>query len=302
MAGMTTGKGGAAGAPTVTATAARACDELARVTCDASKRCDPNFFEFVYRDMTACLAEWGNDCKHDLSLADTDYRADDVEACARASADDADCDIASGIVVPPPCLYRPGKRKPGEACQSQVQCASLVCSRTSLSARCGTCLEGAPEGGACRPGVHCGQIQSCVDGVCTRWGGVDGACNPDKELYCLGSLRCVNGTCQRPVAIDEPCQELFDCEGRITRCVNGKCVLPTLVDAGAVCDGTPEARSHWCSHGSSCEGTVCEAQPRLGQACTPGGPLCLDGAECWTGVCELPNGAYCPASGERSTP
>src|SRR5690348_3109884 len=75
--GGRSGTGGAPG-PSVTKSAAQACEAMARADCEGVKRCDPQWFRFAYEDLNGCLSSRGNDCKHELSLADTDYTVADV--------------------------------------------------------------------------------------------------------------------------------------------------------------------------------------------------------------------------------
>ena len=299
------GPGGAGGAPPDGApsggkppasTAPAACNDLARARCERKMRCDPNGFFFYHQDMAECLASEGDDCRYITTVPDSTRDSAWVAKCVQATAAGGCTEAYFQFADTDGCENRPGKRKTDQTCQDDVQCASLLCGVTSSTARCGTCYPVIQEGGACGRGDNCVYPLTCLDGTCVPWAQLGEPC--DDKVTCTGGLTCRDGTCQATAKDGEPCQSLLDCQNRLSECVGGVCVGPEIRQLGENCRGSFPGPRVYCAFGLDCaDDLTCVPGPKLGESCNDPG-ACSGRAWCYTGTCEVPSAAWCPASGE----
>jgi hypothetical protein len=278
-----------------------ACEGLARAECERAKTCAPSDFAIFFADMSACLAEQLPYCRQKTDVPDSTYGAEQVDACAKATAAGG-CDPFWGYVDLPACRETPGRRKTGDSCTTSVQCNSLVCEYTSLGSRCGVCRETSRLGGFCDTTIRCADNLNCDHGVCRKYLTEGEGCT--SSFDCKGLLACRGGRCQRRIPLGDACHDSADgCEGFFSECYAGTCTASRLLEEHAACGSSPDGPPRDCAGGTVCffdTTRTCERPPRVGDACLDTkGPLCDGIAYCWNGVCEDPDPGFCPAEGER---
>jgi len=148
-----------------------------------------------------------------------------------------------------------------EQCYADTRKQSCAIQTERLPASCQKALAGTvAEGDTCTTGADCAGGAFCEAGACPR------VCSPRQDAA---------GSCTR----DEECKS-----GLI--CVQSKCTAPAAI--GEPCGGTSGAV---CALGTSCLGSTTEAAGQcatnasvqvgaVGEVCTPGGTLCLEGLSC----------------------
>ena len=199
-------------------------------------------------------------------------------------------------------------------CTAQSGCGGgQYCDRTPGVCP-GTCRDAPALGQACDG--PCDGRASCVGGVCVAPRQIGDACSNRAGERCLPEHTCVPtggpngaGVCRGPASAGDLCGGGAYCEAGLV-CSDRVCVVGAA--AGESCSGGGEcALGHYCLDdvcvrsllpGSSCAideecpdgficNGVCEALPRLGEACPDG--LCFAGT-CADGTCELiPTGGAC---------
>ncbi|HXU83776.1 MAG TPA: hypothetical protein VN914_20420 [Polyangia bacterium] len=273
-----------------------ACTALGRARCAKEQKCRPNEFPQFWEDMADCVAEKAEQCRFEQGLPDARRSAEHVSACASAT-EAADCDGYLGLDRIRACDEPPGTRKQGDTCADALQCQSLVCAWSSTSARCGRCIASAQEGEACGSDNDCYGVLTCKNGRCGERGRIGASCTDYRD--CNFALECVKGTCARPTPDGAHCEELTECLDD-SQCVSGTCTPTVIVQPGGNCRGSVYGPNVWCTGGYTCDNDTCVPLKKVGEACTlaSDGIPCRGNGWCWSGVCELPNAAWCPASGE----
>ena len=117
---------------------------------------------------------------------------DELDACANPMV--CDLDFATGMGGT--CVTPAGSN---QACDpgGLIACGDLrdYCDPASMK-----CTRRVDVGGACPTGVRCVGFATCVNAVCLADPKLGEACVVDGAQDCLGSLSCINGTCQLPPA------------------------------------------------------------------------------------------------------
>jgi hypothetical protein len=200
--------------------------------------------------------------------------------------------------LPAACQLVPGARENGQACDSDGQCASTRCARSSSSA-CGVCTLLGGIGDPCAVDGDCSSGAICGGGSCRKPGGLDASC--DAAQRCAYPLACAAGHCVEPLAFGAACTYAADGCSRYHGLLCGAsspCEPWLIGSSGQACNQT---KNGWaaCSGGSTCvktgEGDTCMGPLEEGSQCNPDrGPFCLAPAQCLGGVCALASAVSCP--------
>ncbi len=291
--------------------AASGCDQAAAL-CDKLSQCAPFLLAAGYGDVTQCSARLTNVCTEQASSDGSGMTRASIQACKAALAT-ATCDDVFGNRLAE-CAFR-GSFADGTACGDNSQCASGFCNRSGNL--CGACSAKQPVGAACPSGSNdeCQTGLVCSTGkVCASPATVGGPCD-DKTQPCLyGSFCTTAKTCARTVAVGESCPGAYIniadgtfCTGRDavaksfgTAASGQECGLApgagkpaTLCAPGGVPACTPLSDSipvlGMPTHG------MCAAGISDGFTCTAAS-VCMAGAQCIAGTCQIPSGKLCSES------
>lgn len=233
------------------------------------------------------------------------YATSNCTQSSRAPVVNAGSEACLGIVK--------GTIAVGSPCSLQGECLNDgVCQRTNpaCTEQCcpGTCVARpapVPVGGDCttlQPNQSCATGSSCFAAtsggplVCTMPSQVEGsACAAfyacASPLFCDRDAATGVGTCRRAAASGASCINgvigSLGCDDLRDTCdqTTSTCVSRTAV--GGTCD----AARYDCVGYARCSGTICVADAKPGETCTPGGvPDCLGSFQCSaeTNTCELP--------------
>jgi hypothetical protein len=194
--------------------------------------------------------------------------------------------------------YPPGDLPVGAPCLVGIQCASLWCSGTAVTAasgatagdaiQCGTCADRLAEGAACVVGTDlCDVGLSCFQGTCRPRASAGGACTSWSD--CASPNACKSTGVCGPVAVQgQPCSASTDCTTDVgCDAITKVCVPLVFAQPGGACDGDV----YRCEAGS-CDLTtnLCPTIIPDGTPCDPSDPsvVCDDYARCFEGVCQIP--------------
>jgi hypothetical protein len=140
----------------------------------------------------------------------------------------------------------------------------------------------------CGDGAQCGDHGICIAGACSCSDGYSGATCTDPpdpcfwpvKVQCLGSSRCVDGTCTRTE------QSVSDVDRHVTSCGGQKCRHGKCLDGACHCD------KGW--EGAACEDPDdCHAEPcKNGGTCFDSGDVIRDFGEAHAQLAEAWQGSY----------
>jgi hypothetical protein len=216
----------------------------------------------------------------------------------------------------------------GSACGEGMQCQSGFCRATDSSkSPCGTCAPAIPAGAACdlgnpgcADGASCqgsldspentcvaytdvevgqsckGAFVRCRDSFCSPktstcvpFVGANAACGQGDA--CGAGLLCTSGVCAPRKKAGEACTlSLYCAPGLGCDGTSNTCVPQVSVEPEQACDAVHVCRVGFCSEfdPGKCPPVVAD-----GAACTRGGPLCNNDAECIDGKCQVFDPASC---------
>lgn len=221
----------------------------------------------MYASVAACAAELRGEASHGRTLAlGTDLVYDDRCVAEAAEAVEArGCRSAAEVATAAPtcrvCAPIHGERAVGEACDGDALLGYSDCDQ-HLACVAGVCVDPCAridEGqacldmagnslGACAEGLICGfTTRRCMTPV-----GAGEACPTYTE--CTPGLLCVNGTCEAPAAVGDPCAERFACvteaycDPRDARCHARAELGERCIDAAGCAVGG------YCNHDGVCAG------------------------------------------------
>lgn len=274
-----------------------ACEHLGARRVAYSQRCPSSIGEYPAEEpqvfVDTCV---GIATARGVTLTPLDLQAcaDELDAWPCSRGDSYTCLGYKGDLLYPE-HDKTGTLALGEACFSQVQCASGYCDRVPSWGDCGTCKRGRSEGESCTDATDvCKENLGCSDGICQPPGhklgeeclGKGIICQ--RALYCNDSFRCAAyGQAGASCNASTPCAHVLFCQA-------GVCVARFP-------DGTNCTDSAMCASGL-CDNGVCTAVPPrptgliAGQDCSAGS--CRDDLWCSKNhVCtvptHLPEGAAC---------
>lgn len=261
-------------------TAAAACRQRARTTCDTTRRpwdCDGVF--------TGTMGQ-GEPCTMNVECRGGLWCDSSVGTCpgvcapqrADGAAATSSVQCTSGWLGETPdggtaCAPPPGLGDPclGELCRPGLACLD------------GRCVEPVAAGGACDARL-CAFGSMCVAGRCTAWAKRGEACAAQFFPVDAGSppcqlgLACRAGVCGDALRAGESCREEPNrCEGG-ARCSLSTFLCQRLGAAGAACASVADCDRLACIDG------LCRMGEVAGAACDAAHP-CVPGLACTDGVC-----------------
>lgn len=263
-------------------------------------------------DCAPCTGDARCDTPSDCASGICVETASGVQRCSDARCDDAvhngrETDLDCGGPDCSPC-------NDGAACNSRIDCVSLVCDRESSTCSPAACDDGVTNGeesdvdcggscGECADGAQCGDDVDCASGLCLdarcrAASCTDGRTNgSESDVDCGGECPacglgdscstptdCRSGACSGvcdPGAADRPCA--IDDECISGTCMDGVCARAA---AGSTCGAGTECRSGHCSAEDRCS---------VGALGTP----CVTASDCASDRCEA--GACAPSRFAIST-
>jgi hypothetical protein len=140
----------------------------------------------------------------------------------------------------------------GSRCGATWECAyGLGCPTTTQTCETLPTLGQACPGGVCRDFGT-----SCMNGICTKVGGVGATCATDND--CEAIYRCgMGGTCEMLAALGAACTGFYDCADYNAHCATTGCQAPSA--NGATCAQDLDCQSNYCDVRQS--NKVCADQP-----------------------------------------
>jgi hypothetical protein len=240
-----------------------------------------------------------------------------LQSCADA-LDVASCtDVFSNNVQA--CSFR-GTLADGAICGDNSQCLSGFCALGGTI--CGVCANKQAAGSACASGNNdeCQTGLVCSSGkICAKPAAVGIACD-DATQPCLTGSFCTTGkTCALTVAAGDACPGAYlnlgdgtVCLGKNTAANPQICTQIGTAAVGQTCGLAPGngLPATLCAPGSVAACTlvsgavqlfgiptkgICAAPIADGHTCTAT-DICLPGAQCISGTCQIPSGRYCTQS------
>jgi hypothetical protein len=269
---------------------ADACNSYAHAFRTRENQCygvlpEPDIANLISREVQSCEA---------LSTAPgTNVGASFWDVCAVAA--DNGCASYS-------CPYPDGMRGPGQPCLLSVQCASLWCKGTEVTAadgsvvrgasQCGACATRLAEGSACGATDVCAIGMSCFGGSCRIHGATGAACASSSD--CASPNICGGGgTCTGALALGAPCDKSSECPtDAACDLATGLCTTVAFAQPGDPCDGAV----HRCESGfCDLAAAVCPMVLPDGTACDPANPAttCAVYASCFEGACRISDPTRC---------
>lgn len=280
-----------------------AATQYATAACDRIVACSPLLGKVSYGDTATCIATLKRAALASVTAPSTALTPAHAIACADKLRSIACNDLFDGK-LPAACAPVPGGLAIGAACGDASQCQSGFCA-TPATTTCGTCAVPPAAGQPCVSG-ECPSALKCVAGTCRAPASAGAACGTDQP--CGTSLTCVDGQCRNQGKIGDACDlqgktaPVCDLLGAAAVCANGKtCEALTLAAAGDAC-GVVDKTLVACSARTYCAKTatdikgVCSARSAEGSGCkeeTDGGPTCVEGLTCVSGVCKFADPALC---------
>ncbi|MEL6340495.1 MAG: hypothetical protein AAFQ65_11340 [Myxococcota bacterium] len=229
-------------------------------SCDSDSQCDSGFCT----DGVCCDSRCAGTCEScSTGTCLVVENAPDPGTCSSQCFEGGICD---GLAV-------------GDACTSDGECGSEICSDVCVPADGDACCVLA-NGNVCSDDVDC--LNTCISGACAVFADVSGACDDSDD--CSGNLACTGGRCLVP--------DGGTCEGN-DACVNGACaqgICGPPRAAGEICDAGDNTD---CASPSTCINERCLLPD--GEACTA--PTQCE-SDCFGGECLRPRGSSCVASKE----
>jgi hypothetical protein len=290
-----------------------ACEALQTKICSTMFACHW-LGPYLFADEEDCVA---GRTAHCASLYRPDGAgADAIEACAAAfptvSCDDSLKAVLNGPAwagFPTEC-YWTGPRSDGEACETNLQCASGICGGyDSDGMGCGTCQPLKTEGEACTG--PCGPGLACVGGTCSALSHIGGPCVG--AAHCLAGGWCDGGTCAPLLDVGEPCETASHCgySSPVCNAVTHQCdALDPPAAIGEACFETPDGSLGLCA-GAGCQleagatsGTCVELAGE-NQPCATSNDIflhrdtCASHLTCVEGTCQLIGAALVCATPSR---
>ncbi|MFO0667193.1 MAG: hypothetical protein U0174_24785 [Polyangiaceae bacterium] len=203
--------------------------------------------------------------------------------CAAASVDDKG--VRCGNCVNPIAL--------GMACdlKSSTPCArGSFCARMAPGTTGGTCKAYLGEGNACDDetalcggGLYCSKASK----TCLKQRSAGQPCAESEPSPCAGALVCSAGKCAVRLAAGAPCtRETGECDA-LLRCAAGVCTAPPQAKLGELCEGTG------CAPDAACKVQTCVLRVAIGAKCAMDRDVCVRGAACLDGVCQVPDPGIC---------
>lgn len=261
--------------------------EYAKADCTKLQSCSPAWFSISFGTIADCIARSELANRWSYHVPGSGWTASVYMDCAKAWSAMSCADYLRGN-RPPACIV-PGKFALGEACNSSVECQSLVCDADQLS--CGVCVDAPKQGEACirdscengltcaddntcqqlrelgeacAEGIPCALPLICYQGICVeRQSTVGAACDTASNLYCdfYKSLTCYTSE-KKCVAVTDYASEGESCgvdtDGTATLCASGNCQSGSQTCAAQAedyeaCDDTNGPYCQWpsfCSNGT----------------------------------------------------
>lgn len=281
--------GGPGGAPPNGGGGASA-ETYAQAMCAYLEQCSPSSIRRFYGDVPTCVSQQSALLAPAFTSLGTTFTQAELDACLGPPGP-RDC---ATFLDTPACAFR-GTLPNGTACHYPHQCAGGSCLITG-AAPCGTCADLVAEGGDCT-NADCLPPLTCSSDTCVAKVQVEGAACSD-SAPCASALACVDGTCRKPRAKGEPCDDedfasapcaidLF-CIPDAPGASKGTCAEIGYAKLGEPCGFdvsthlTTACEASTCSAGSG--GTCVRFLPE-GMTCQTDGPRCANGLECVSSVC-----------------
>jgi hypothetical protein len=301
---------GETGVPTKGGSDAKAvasgCDLAARL-CSKLNDCAPFLLKAGYGDLTACSDRLTQACTEQSRSTGSGMTETNLQQCADA-LDAATCDAVYANNIPS-CAFR-GTLADGATCGDGSQCLSGFCSHGGVL--CGVCAAKGAAGVSCASGSNdeCQTGLVCSSGkVCAPTAAVGTACDDTTKPCLLGSFCTAAKTCALTVPAGQDCPGTYVDLGTGTLCL-GKTSAPIgTASVGQACGLAPGTGlpATLCAPGSVAACTlvsggiplfgiptkgICAAPIQDGFTCTAT-DICLPGAQCIAGTCQIPSGRYC---------
>jgi hypothetical protein len=199
--------------------------------------------------------------------------------------------------------YPAGARQTGEACLVSMQCASLWCKGTVVTAdggsvitqalQCGACSPRLTEGSPCNLATDTCEVgMSCFQGACRKQGQAGASCVSWSDCAFPSVCRS-NGVCGGVLGRGQACTSSLDCTTNEACDLTSKvCASVQFGQSGATCDG----EVHRCESGYCNKVTeTCPAVLSDGSPCDPSDPsaVCEVYSLCFGGTCQIPDPADC---------
>lgn len=268
---------------------ASACDALFDAQANQAERCLktslPTNSRAHMRD------RFRAQCQELFSLPGSSATVEQLVGCARATLA-ADCRSATSS-TPQACIGGAGTLNDGQPCNVSTQCKSLACGfpANGLQSACGTCQSAQATGQPCgRDTSLCADQNDCVAGTCIhdQTQGVGAECT--RSMTCAVGLTCMNRVCTPFGGLGSPCRVRNECQDGMA-CASGTCVQE--IGLGFDCSTSPRA----CAMGLKCDPVTNTCRKTM--VANPGEP-CGEPAHtaCAIGECSAPSETargICPA-------
>lgn len=281
-----------------------ACTALAKSTCDALQRCNPDLFQRTYLDAPTCMSRQQLACSYQFP-PNSNTGPQNFISCANA-VPGAACNqllVNNAVVLTnlPECRPLAGTQENGSVCFADSQCKSTYCDKGLFSGLCGACAQRALanedcDATACDFGLICAQQNSAPNRCVTpSTVGLGQSC--DQTARCQSGLVCVGQKCTTVLKAGEACQQGQGndaCDrtvGLFCDQNSQKCVATQYVKPGGACGGSQQNQRTTCTASSKCiSDSVCLGPSGDGQSTFYN---CLPPALAVNGVCVLPDPGLC---------
>jgi len=288
---------------------ASGCDHAAAL-CTRMDACAPFFVKAAYGDVVACSDRLTKACTQQSLSSGSGMTEANILAC-EDSLKTATCNdlFANNL---PACTFH-GTLSDGALCGDGSQCESAFCAHAGDL--CGKCAAKGAAGATCASGSNdeCQTGLVCSSGkICAKPAAVGGACD-DTTQPCLVGTFCTSAkTCALTVAAGQPCPGNYLNFGDGTLCLGQTSAQIGTASAGQPCGLSPGngLPATLCAPGSVAACTlvsgaiqlfglptkgICAAPTQDGYTCAAA-DICLPGAQCIAGTCQIPSGRYCTQS------
>jgi hypothetical protein len=288
-----------------------AASQYSTALCERYAACSATLMKIAFGDVESCKKATKRSVAVAIDAPQTGITAAKGVECANKVPALSCPDLFDGK-SPAGCDNIKGSIANGAACGENGQCQSAFCAKAADST-CGTCAVLATSGQPCANG-DCPTGLKCVSGNCQTPGTAGSTCSATQP--CGIAYTCFNGKCQAGGKVGDTCDfqaktapacDVFQA-GAI--CQNGKtCEAITIGNAGDACGfilndptgatggkyvacGAP----NYCAKKSTEQKGVCAARAAEGTGCKSeddGGPTCVEGLKCVSGICKFGDPATC---------